>query len=431
MRPKWIYVSLIILLLSAGCKNNQQGKMTGKMEDKIHQDDEAILYTCPMHHQIKSHKPGKCPICGMTLIPVKPTRQQKKDSTQMITLSARQQFLGNIHTDTAMLKPFFNQLMLTGNAIFDPRKENIVSAWVSGWIEKMYVRNPGEPVKDGQKLYELYSPDLLSTEKDYLLAVKQKDLYNKASVDLTGAIQAMKQKLLRWGLSENQIDHLSDRELTDKITVYSKASGFLIEKMKEEGDYVKEGDAIMNLADNKTLWVQAQLYDNELPVLNNKHEITVAFPAFPDKMFSGKIVFNNPVNNNHSRVHLLNIAIPNSNGQIQPGMLAYVYLQIAMEKSEVIIPKSAVLYEEKSNYVWIQLPRKYSDSSNCMFERREVGLGIDNNNMIQVLHGIAPGDIVVSSGAYLVNSEYILQYGSGANLSGMTMSDMKMKGKGN
>lgn len=431
MRPKWIYVFLIVFLIIAGCKNSQQGKMISKMEDTMHQDNESILYTCPMHHQIHSHKPGKCPICGMTLIRVEPTLQQKKDSTQMITLSARQQFLGNIHTDTAKLKSFSNQLMLTGNTVFDPRREHTISAWVSGWIEKMYIRNPGETVKAGQKLFELYSPDLLSAEKDYLLALKQKGSYNEASVDLTGTIQAMKQKLLRWGLSENQIDHLSDRQLNGKVTVYSKASGFLIEKIKEEGDHVKEGDAIMNLADNKTLWVQAQLYDNELPLLNNKHEIEVAFPAFPRKMISGKIVFNNPVNNNHSPVHLLNIAIPNLNGQIQPGMLAYVYLQTTMKIPEVIIPKSAILYEEKNNYVWIQLPGKSSDASNSMFERREVRLGMDSSNMIQVMRGIAPGDIVVSSGAYLVNSEYILQHGSGANLSGMTMSDMKMKGKGN
>src|SRR5699024_5555009 len=151
--------------------------------------------------------------------------------------------------------------------------------------------------------------------------------------------------------------------------------------------------------------------------------IKVGLKAFPEKKISGKIVFNNPVNQKNSRVHILNIAIPNPNGKIQPDMLAYVYLKTSKEQPDIVIPKTAVIYAEKNNYVWIE-------RTDNRFERRSVQLGIENNTGIQVLDGIKPGEKVVISGAYLVNSEYVLQYGSGANMAGMTMSDMKMSGKG-
>lgn len=422
-----IVIAVLLLLSVPGC-DNYSGRKAGQAgpgtDDTAKQKNEAVVYTCSMHHQIRSDKQGKCPICGMKLIPLEPVKQQASDIAPLVTLSARQQFLGNIHTDTAQLASLVNQLVLSGETIFDPRGEEAISARVSGWIEKMYVRNPGEKVEMGQKLYELYSPDLLSAEKEYLLAYQQKDLFRKASVDFSATIKAMKQKLLRWGLSESQIDHLPKQHAISSITIYSKTSGYLIQKVKKEGDHVKGGEVIMNLASNNTLWVQAQLYDKELPLLKKLKDIKVKLKDFPGKKLSGRIVFNNPVNVKQSRIHLLNIAIPNPNGNIQPGMLAYVYLSISKEHPNVVIPKSAVIYEEESNYVWIA-------RSGNQFERYKVKLGTHNNSMIQVLHGIKPGATVVSSGAYLINSEYILQYGTGVNLSGMQMSDMKMNGRSN
>lgn len=423
MQLKWIFIAAMMLLFAMACSNGQSNKMTGIGKDTMQQKKETTLYTCPMHHQIREDAPGKCPICGMTLIPVENSNAKSTgDTTAKLSIPLQQQFLANIHTDTARMMPLSNQLILTGTTLFDPQGTQTISAWVSGWIEKMYVRNPGEMVKTGQKLYDLYSPDLLSAEKDYLLALKQKDLFKKASVDFTSTLQAMKQKLLRWGLSNSQIDNLQKKPPTGWVTIFSKATGYLAQKMKEEGDHVNEGDAVLSVVKNNTLWVQAQLYDTELPLVNTNQKIRVELEAFPGQRLSGKIVFNNPVNENNSRVHLLNIAISNPDGRIQPGMLAYVYLQTSKEQPSVIIPKSSVIYGERNNYVWI------AESGN-QFERHKVQLGTDNNRMIQVLHGINEGERVVSSGAYLVNSEYILKYGTGANLSGMQMSDMKMKGK--
>jgi Cu(I)/Ag(I) efflux system membrane fusion protein len=287
----------------------------------------------------------------------------------------------------------------------------------------MYVRNPGEMVHTGQKLYDLYSPDLLAAERDYQLALKQKDMFQKASVDLTGTIQALKQKLLRWGLSGRQLKELETQTRpSGNITIYSKSSGYLTRKMKEEGDQVSEGDPVINIANNDSLWVQAQMYDTELPLLHENTKVWVQIDGFGGQKLPGSIVFDNLVNEKDSRVHLLNIAIANPQGRLQPGMPAYVYLQTSKGSPGVVIPKSSVIYGQDADYVWVEQP-------DHAFERRKVRLGKDNTALVAVFQGVKAGEPVVSSGAYLLNSEYILKYGSGANLSGMQMSDMKMKGR--
>ncbi len=419
---KFIIAAAMLLFVMA-CNSNQHEKTPSGI-DTARQKKETIVYTCPMHHQVREDKPGVCPICGMTLVPVENNNNRKgaADTIVKLRIPPAQQYLAGIHTDTAKLASLAGQVVLTGATIFDPRRQEVVSAWVGGRIEKLYVRNPGEMVSAGQKLYDLYSPDLLSAEKDYLLALQQKDLFKSASVDFTATIQSMKQKLLRWGLSNAQIDHLPKEQPTGKVTIFSKTSGYLTQKMKEEGDYVNEGDVVMNIAQNNTLWVQAELYDTELSLLTANAKIWVELEALSGERLPGKIVFNNPALENNSRVHLMNIAITNPGGGIQPGMLAYVYLQAGGKRPVVTIPKSAIIYDPKQDYVWIQEP----DSS---FEMRGVQLGAGDKTMIEVLSGINPGDIVVSQGAYLVNSEYILKYGTGVNMAGMQMSDMKMSGR--
>ena len=338
-----------------------------------------------------------------------------------LMLSPREMMLANIKTDTARMGSFSNQIILTGTTIFDPQETSTVSAWVSGQIKKLYVRTPGEYISKGEKLYDLYSPDLLSAEKDYLLAVKQKGLFNKASVDINATIKAMKLKFLRYGLTVTQIQSLLKRDQTNgTITIYSKTAGYLIDKMKEDGDYVNEGEAVFQLAKNNTLWVQAQLYDTEIPLLSRHPKIWVETDALPGEKLAAHIVYNNPVMNNNSRMQLVNISIDNPGGKLQPGMLAYVYLQTGRKEPVVVIPKSAIIYGEHQDYIWMQMPPSDSMSSKSVFMRMPVQVGKDNQTQIEILDGVQAGEIIVSSGAYLLNSEYILQHGNNS-MAGMKM----------
>ncbi len=422
-----VSVATLVFLSVSACKNKNEGKAhsgtvgTIKVANKFHQ----VVYTCPMHNQVREDAPGKCPICGMTLVPIenKNNKSNSGDSIIEITLSRAEQQLGGIHSDTATWGSLVTRVELTGATIFDPRHQQVISAPVSGWIGKLYARNPGEMIHPGQKLYDLYSPDLLSAEKDYVLARKQKNLFKSASVDFTATIQAMKLKLSRLGLTGPQIDDLQKEQPIGRVTIFSEASGYLTQKMKEEGDYVNVGDAVMDVAQNKTLWVQAELYDSELPLLTSHPEIWVEMEGRRGKIIPGHIVFNNPDQEQNSRVHLLNIAIPNPERKIPPGMLAYVYLQTVGKKPVVLIPKSSLIYNSAQDYVWIQRP-------DFRFEMRRIQLGPADDSMAEILAGINPGEKVVSQGAFLLNSAYILRYGAGVNMAGMEMSDMKITGNG-
>ncbi len=345
-----------------------------------------------------------------------------QDAGTFITLSKRQQYLGDIQIDTARWEPFSNQWVLTGITTPDPRNEQVISAWVSGWIEEMYVGNPGEWVEKGQKLYDIYSPDLLSVEKDYLQASAHKHLFKEESARWYKIINALKQKLLRWGLSESQIENLPRQAPAGQVTVYSKASGYLIKKMNEAGDYIHEGNTVLTLADYDTLWVRAEMYDKEIPLLKKIQDIKVALKASPGEKIPGRKIFSSPVDKNRSGIHLLNIAIPNSTGTLQPGMLVYVFLKTGTQQPSVIVPATSIIRDEDNNYIWVE-------KSKNRYRRYKVLLGEINNHQAQVLHGIDAGAKVVKSGAYLLDSEFKLQLGNGVNLSGMEMSDMKMKGK--
>ncbi|MHB1922319.1 MAG: efflux RND transporter periplasmic adaptor subunit [Chitinophagaceae bacterium] len=420
---KWMKMAMLILILIAGCKfdHPKNPKQASNHQPKL----SGLVFTCPMHHQIKENGPGKCPICGMTLIPEEvksASMDNSKSKVIKLKIPLREQDLANIQCDTAKLAPLASQIVLSGTTIFNPQHQEVVSAWVSGWIEKLYVRNPGEMVLSGQKLYDLYSPDLLSAEKDYLLFTHQKNLFKSASVDFSEAIKAMKLKLIRWGLSQSQINNLNSHPPTGRVAIFSKTSGFLTQKMKEEGDFIKQGDVVLNIAQNQTLWVQAELFDNEIPLINDHPKIWVELDALPGEKIEGKMVFNNPALNKNSRILLVNIEIPNPKGQLQPGMLAYVHLQTGGKKPGILIPQSAIIYDPMQNYVWI----KQTDGS---FEMRGVKLGNNNSTLVEITKGVKPGELVVSHGTYLLNSQYILEYGSGVNMAGMQMSDMKMSGQ--
>lgn len=466
MKTKYI-ILFVALLLAGGC-NDKSAKNEQDKTGTVVAAKEIAYYTCPMHPQVHKDKPGKCPICGMDLVPIMKTEINMQDTTQSMPgmkidaqkhdsttdnmdmegmhrkksgssmkgmdmggmdmsssapmqLSPQQQFMAGVEIVALNGGAISREIILTGTTTINPTETSVVSAWVGGWIQKSFVRNPGERIHVGQKLYELYNPDLLAAENDYRTAVKQKSSFQKSSVDVSKTIQALQQKMLRWGLSQSQVNRLATEKATGKITIYSKKSGILSQRLKVEGDFVNEGETVFELINNDLLWVKAQLYDTELSFLSGHPTVKVKIESYPE-ILNGKIAFNNPVNKANSRVYPIYISIPNPGGRIQNGMLAKVYLhQSGADLSAFSIPSSAVVYDGGMTYVWLAL-------SGNRFKRQMVQLGESDNNRIKVMAGLQSGDKVVSAGVYLVNSEYRLKTG-GANMAGMQMSDMKMEGR--
>lgn len=395
----------LVVMLIASCKNKTQTAAT----------DPDVYYTCSMDPQVVESKPGKCPICHMDLTPVKKSSQQAKNDE--LALSPEQMQLGNIRVDTIGKQFIDNQMILTGTLNIDQTKMNDVSARVAGRIEKLYFKKIGDYVTKGAPLYDIYSEELNNAKQEYLLALQKKETLGNSVINFDDVIDAAKNKLLLWGMSEQQVRNINKQSLANpRITFFSTASGYITELNLREGDYVSEGGSIVKLAGLSTLWVEAQVYATQLAQLNNAKNVMVEIPDIPGKKFTGKISFQNPELNPTTRINLIRIPVTNE-GKLKPGMSAYITVKTGGVNA-LFLPSDAVLRDGKMAMVWIQ-------TSQNKFKSVMVETGAESGNMIEIKSGIQQNDEVVTSGAYLLQSEYIFRKGA-SPMEGMDMGGMKM-----
>ena len=262
----------------------------------------------------------------------------------------------------------------------------------------------GEKITMGQAVYSIYSEDLLSAEKEYLLARQQQKVLNNPDVDYDALISTAEHKLLLWGLNAAQIRNLSSLSRTSATaTIYSKINGTVRDIAVLEGDYVTEGMTILKTQALNSLWIEAQLYASESGNYKENDMVNVSFPDLNGQVIKGKIEFINPELSDDSKVVLIRIAIPNTQGLIRPGMLAYIAIDNG-KQNNVAVPASSILATGKGNKVWV----KNSDGS---FSERKINTGAGNQGYVQVVSGISPGEVVVTGGAYLLESELVFKNG--------------------
>jgi len=364
-----------------------------------------------MDPQVIENKPGKCPICHMQLTEVKINEAADKDE---LLLSEQQIELGNVKTDTIRTGSIGDQLILTGTLNFDQMKSSSVSSRVMGRVERLYFKNSGDYVKKGAALYDLYSEELNNAKQEYLLVLEKKKTFsNETTIDFDQLLHAAKNKLLLWGLSDEQIQSLEkDKSFNSITTFFSTSSGYITQLDIREGDYVMEGGTIIKLADLSSLWAEAQVYTSQLADIDNRSLATVQLPDFNGKEIKGRIEFVNPEINPDTRINLIRVSIANPGNQLKPGMPAYVVIK-SPQKKTLTLPIDAVLRDGKGATVWVR-------SANGSFKSRMVELGLESDNRIEIISGLSAGDVVVISGAYLIQSEYIFK--KGAN----PMEGMKM-----
>lgn len=399
-------ISLLLVLLFASCKIGT--KDTAK-------SDPDIYYTCSMDPQVVESKPGKCPICHMELTAVHKSQQQNPDE---IRLSPEQIQLGNIRVDTIQSGSIGNQTVLTGTVNFDQSDLNTVSARISGRIEKLYYKNIGDPIPKGAHLYDLYSEDLNNAEQEYLLILQKQKALGNSIVNYDDLAQSAKNKLLLWGMTESQITALAAAGKTATTTpFYSSSGGTIMELDVKEGDYVTEGGTIVKLAGLSNLWVEAQVYTSQLSRFDPSSTVNIQFPDLPGKTLQGKITFVNPEVDPNNRINLVRVAVSNKDNLLKPGMPAYVTVKDPQRKI-VSLPSDAVLRNAGMNMIWVQTAQN-------TFKSRMVQTGQEGDGFVEIKSGLQPGDAVVTSGAYLLQSEYIFRNGADP-MQGMDMSKMKM-----
>lgn len=398
----------VLMLLSAisitSCK-------TKKTEPHVQASaQEHVYYTCSMHPQVMQSQPGKCPVCGMQLIEVKKTMNGNSDD---ILLNDEQIRLGNIKVDSITSTGIGDKIYLTATLNYNQYKTTSVSSRVMGRIEKLYFKNAGDYVKQGDKLFDIYSEELNNAKQEYILALQQQSQVNNLIVDYNQLLQSAKNKLLLWGLTETQIKDLAaTHEATPLTSFYSPVSGYITTLDIKEGDYAMEGGTIVRLADLSTLWAEAQAYTSQLAELDKSGTALVQIPDMPDKKFSGKIEYANPEISPDTRIDLIRVTVPNTDMKLKPGMPAYVIIS-SIKHNSLTLPIDAVLRDGKGATVWLR-------TNHNTFISRMVQTGLETDDRIEITFGLKPGDMVVTSGAYLLNSEYKFKKGS-SPMAGMKM----------
>jgi Cu(I)/Ag(I) efflux system membrane fusion protein len=389
MKKTGIIIMMLLLIFTA-CKN--------KKTAAVNKDE---YYTCSMHPQVMQDQPGTCPICHMDLIVVKKTNS----AVDEIILNDEQIKLGNIQVDTVQNGSIGNKMILTATLNTDETKVTSINARIMGRIDHLYFKNAGDYLTKGAHLYDLYSEELNNAKQEYVAALERQQTLDNSIIDFNRLVQSAKTKLLLWGMNEAQINELAKTKKSSPLTAfYSNASGYITALSVTEGQYVSEGNNIVKLADLSSLWAEAQVYASNLSAIDKNAVAIVQLPDFPGKEFTGHIEFVNPEIATDTRVNLLRINVENLNGFLKPGMPAYVSLKSKALKTPSL-PSDAVLRDGKMSVVWIQ-------SGKNTFKIKMVETGIENNDQVEIKSGLAEGDRVVISGAYLLNSEYIFKKGA-------------------
>ena len=363
-----------------------------------------------MHPQVIRDKSGSCPICGMDLIKV---NKSVADTNNEIKLSDQQIQLGNISFDTIHYSNIREDMSLPAILAIDQKRTNSISARISGRIQKLYYKNMGQYVSKNTPLYDIYSEELNNAKQEYIMALERQNNFKDATINFSQLVMNTKNKLHLWGMSESQIQRIaSSKKYSNLTTFYSSVSGFITALNIEEGQYVTEGSPIINVAELSTLWAEAQVYATQLSSLSSDMSALITFNELPSYSVLGKIDFENPEVSVGSRINLIRVLIPNSNNRLKPGMQATVLIKA---KSQIVLtlPSDAVLRDHNASSVWVK-------TNSGSFKNIMVTIGSESNGRIEIKDGLHEGDVVVITGAYLLNSEYIFKKGTNP-MDGMKM----------
>jgi Cu(I)/Ag(I) efflux system membrane fusion protein len=386
---------------------------TGKVEEKkelITRDNPSAVWTCSMHPQIRMPAPGKCPICGMDLIPLIHSNVSVDPEAIQFTPEAAQ--LANVLTSVVTSQKPVKEVRLYGKVQADERLLQSQVAHIPGRIEQLMVNFTGETVKKGQTLAVIYSPELVTAQQELLEAAKTKDTQ-------PGIYEAAREKLQLWKLTDSQISNIEGSgSVQTKFEIVSNTSGIVTARRVNNGDHV-----LYDIADLSSLWVMFDAYESDLPFLNVGDNLDFTVQAMPGKSYSGRIIFIDPVLDPVNRVSKVRVEISNPSGRLKPEMFATGIVQANLGdfRNKLVIPRSAVLWTGKRSIVYV----KQAGTSEPIFKMREIELGPMLGSSYIVEDGLMEGEEIVTQGTFSVDAAAQLEgKPSMMNPSGGTESSM-------
>lgn len=369
-----------------------------KSEIKPAQSTETVkstIWTCAMHPQIRMPQPGKCPICGMELIPLAQSNASSIDPAA-VHLSKEAVQLANVLTSVVTKQKPIKEIRLYGKVQADERLFQSQVAHVPGRIERLTVNFTGESVVKGQVLAEIYSPELITAKQELLETVKTKQLQPEL-------YEASKEKLRQWKLTDDQIGKIENSGvIQNNFEVLSNTSGTVIARRVNTGDHVAQGTVLFDIADLSKVWIMFDAYESDLQFLHNGEKLSFTLQALPGIDFTGNIVFIDPVIDPVTRVAKVRVETGNQSGKLKPEMFAtgIVTSTLTEYHDNVVIPKSAVLWTGKRSVVYVKQP----GSEEPVFKIREVELGPMLGESYVIMNGLSEGEQVVTSGTFSVDA---------------------------
>lgn len=354
----------------------------------------AEVWTCSMHPQIRTDKPGKCPICGMDLI-LLGSGHQEGDS-HLVHLTPDAMALANVATSPVSPARPQKELILYGKIEADERRVQVQAAHIPGRVEKLLVNFTGEAVKPGQGLALIYSPELIIAQQELLEAAairqQQPAIYNAA-----------REKLMRWNMPESWIREVEQtHQVQSSVEIGSNTLGVVLRRLVNQGDYVEQGSALFEIADLSRVWVVFDAYESDMVFLENGDMVRFEVNSFPGKAFKGTVEYIDPVIDPVTRVARVRLSVSNPGGRLKPGMFATGNLTASLPQSGIslIIPETAVLWTGKRSVVYV----RESGTMEPHFSMREIELGPLLGDSYVVVSGLYEGEEVVTRGAFSVDA---------------------------
>ncbi len=398
-------ISVKHIVLFTAITGNLLGAVMPVTVQAANSEKKVLYWSAPMDPNFRSDKPGKSPM-GMDLVPVYATED---DGSDVSISPVIEEDLG-VRTQIAMRKTLWRNINTVGYIDFNEAKVSHIHLRTTGWIENLTVKSEGDRVKKGERLFDLYSPELVNAQQELVTALSSG---NK------GLIRASKERLIALGISKNQIRTLvKNRKVKQRISVYASQDGVVSDFPVREGMYIKPSMKVMTLADLSTVWLEANVFERQLEWVKVGQKTEVQLSYIPGKIWQGKVKFIYPTLDPVTRTLKVRMQFDNPDELLKPNMYANVRIYAKPEKNVIAIPLEALIRTGHDERVIIAL-------GDGKFKARHVKSGIESGNEVEILSGVNVGDKVVTSAQFLIDSEASVR----ASITRMTPVEKKLNNK--
>ncbi len=397
VKTKWVLITGVLLIgLAAGYFISRTGS-GAPPATQFASGSSPQVWTCAMHPQIRQPEPGKCPICGMDLIPVTVHEEHsEKAEPFVLTMSAEAAALADVRTTKIDYAQPHHEIHMTGKIAVDEQRLAVITANFSGRIEKLFVDFTGQNVTKGQKLATVYSPELMTSQQELLEAAKTKHI-NPA------LYHAAREKLRLWKITENQIEAIeSSGQVGTEFDIHADIGGVVLSRKIALGDYVSRGSVLFEIADLSSVWVLLDAYESDLAWLKLGDKVTFTVAPWPAREFSSTVYFIDPQIDPRTRTAAVRVQASNKNMLLKPEMFVRATLsaRLPIKEKSLIIPRTSLLWTGIRSVVYVRVP----DSKTPAFEMREISLGPRAGDHYFVEGGLEPGEEVVVNGVFAVDA---------------------------